>query len=123
MSMSIYYKATRSYPLSAGERAAVSAIIDRFSVDREIQEYFASGEGLNWESFSLYDTPSAPDVVLEGATKLPDITEEAVWTGVQHWCAALSEVRRVISDAIWQVAVEEHEIMWDEVTQEYDPSV
>ena len=66
---------------------------------------------------------TAPDIVFEGATKLPDNSEEAMWTGVQHWCAALSEFRRVLPGAKWQVTVDDHELTWDESTQSYDPAV
>jgi hypothetical protein len=57
------------------------------------------------------------------ATKIPDNSEEAIWIGVQHWCEALSELRRAIADAEWRVHVDDHDIVWDEARQEYDPSI
>jgi hypothetical protein len=122
MSVCIYYEARRKRPLSANEQTAVAAIIQRFSVDDRIERYMQSGQGLNWESFCLYDTPTAPDIIFEGATKLPDKTEEAVRTGIRHWCAALSQIRRAVPEAEWRVAVDDHEMRWDEKTQSYDPT-
>src|ERR1044071_458666 len=107
MSVSIYYEARRKQPLSESERAAVDAIIQRFSVNDQIERYIRSGQGLNWESFCLYDAPTEPDIILEEATKLPDKTEDAVWTGIQHWCATLSEIRRAVPHAEWRVAVDD----------------
>jgi hypothetical protein len=122
MSISIFYEARRKQPLSANESAAVAVIRQRFSVDDQIERYGQSGQGPNWESFCLYGEPTAPDIILEGATKLPDNTEDAMWTGVQHWCAALSELRRVLLSAEWRVTVDDHELTWDESTQSYDPA-
>ncbi|NBV22060.1 MAG: hypothetical protein EBS05_09095 [Proteobacteria bacterium] len=122
MSVSIYYEAKRKQPLTASERAAIEAITQRFSVDDQIESYIRSGQGLNWESFCLYDEPTAPDIIFEGATKLPDNTQDAMWMGVQHWCAALSEMRRAVPDAAWRVAVDDHKMTWDASTQNYDPA-
>lgn len=49
--------------------------------------------------------PQKQIVIFEGATKLPDNSENAVWDGLQHWCSLLSEIRRIIPDADWQVNV------------------
>jgi len=122
MSISIYYEARRKHPLTDVERAEIDAITQRFSVDDQIERYNRSGQGLNWESFCLYDPPTEPDIILEGATRLPDKTEDAVWTAVQHWCAALSELRRALPHAEWRVAVDDHEMTWDASTQSYDPA-
>ena len=89
-----------------------------------IENYLQTGDGYNWESFCIYDPndPTEPDVVFEGATKLPDNSEDAVWGGLQHWCAALTEIRRIIPDADWDVHVDDHEIQWDEAVGAFDPS-
>lgn len=100
----------------------MNAITQRFSVDDLIENYIRSGQGLNWESFCLVDGPTTSEIILAGATKLPDNTQDAMWTGIQHWCAALSEIRRAVPDAAWSVAVDDHEMTWDESTQNYDPA-
>ena len=118
MSVSIYYEAKRAKPLSESEKQMVDEIVDKYSVDKLIE----AGDDLNWESFGFSDGPHAPGSVLRGSTKLPDNSENAVWTGIQRWCAALSEIRRRLPDASWHVSVEDHEIPWDASTQAYDPS-
>jgi len=122
MSISIYYAAVRKRGLTEPERAAVTAIKDRYSVNSQIEHYLQTGTGLNWESFILYAPPLSPGAIIEGATKLPDNSEDALWVGMQHWCKALSELRRLIPDAIWHVHVEDHHVQWDEEQQAYDPT-
>jgi hypothetical protein len=122
LSVSIYYTAVRARRLDDAERANVAAIRQRYSVNDRIERYLQTGEGMNWSSFTLYDPPHTPDAVIEGATPLPDNSENATWVGVRHWCAALSELRRAIPDAVWHVHVEDHDVHWDEAEHAYDPT-
>jgi hypothetical protein len=62
-------------------------------------------------------------VVFEGATKLPLCTEDAFWAAIQYWCRLLSEVRRVVPGATWQVHMDDHNIAWVEELQAFDPSL
>jgi hypothetical protein len=121
MSISIYYKVLRTEPLTDLERASVDSILRKYSVDEQIRKYLNSGQGLNWESFCIYPSHGNGLAIFEGATKLPDNTKDATWIGVQHWCAVLSEIRRGVDGATWRVAVEDHEIAWDETSKRYDP--
>jgi hypothetical protein len=123
MSISIYYGGKRKQPLSENERAAVGSILRRFAVDDHIEKWKRSGEGLNWASFLVYDKPSAPTVIFEGATQLPDNSADAVQTGLGRWCAALSEIRRVVPGAEWQVAVDDQIIRWDAKSVRYIPRI
>ena len=68
------------------------------------------------------DAPAEPDVIFEGATGLPDNSEEALWTGLQHWCNALTEIRHALPDAEWHVHVDDHDIPWDPAAQAFDPT-
>ena len=120
MSVSIYYQARRSKPLTRSESLLVKMIVQFFSVDSRIKKYLETGEGLNWESFCLYEKPTAPDLVIEGATKLPDNTKDADVHGAEYWCAVLSFLRLAISDAEWTVTIEDHPIKWDETNRKYD---
>lgn len=124
MSISIYYTARRATPLTDGERLAIAEIEAKFSVEDKIRQQESTGNGFNWESFCIYDParPSESDVIFEGATRLPDNSEDAVWAGLKHWCRALTEIRRNISDAEWDVRVDDHEIPWDESAHEFDPT-
>lgn len=122
MSVSIYYEAKRATPLSPAEKQKVSELVEKFSVDKYIENYLETGEELNWESFSFYEEPCDPGIILNGSTSLPDNTPEATWTGIQHWCAALTEIRRVLKNADWVVQVDDHEIGWNDSKQMFDPS-
>jgi hypothetical protein len=124
MSLSIYYTAHRESPLRPMESRRIAEILSAFSVDHRIEERMRSGMGLNWESFCVYDpsNPTEVDIIFEGATRLPDNSENASWIGVQHWCNALTEIRRLLSDAEWYVAVEDHEVVWEPSSQRFDPS-
>jgi hypothetical protein len=119
MSISIYYEARRAQPLTAAEQAAANGVAERYSVDDQIEKHMATGEGLNWESFDLNLNP-APGVILSGATKLPDISDEASFQGVEHWCACLAELRRAVQSAEWSVVVEDAPLHWDANRQIYD---
>ncbi|MEM8550662.1 MAG: hypothetical protein AAGF10_07715 [Verrucomicrobiota bacterium] len=125
MSMSVYYEAWRDEPLSASEREKIDAVLREHAVEDQIEAYLKSGDGPNWESFCVYDPadPTSPDVIFEGATKLPDNSEDACWVGLQHWANALTQIRLVLPEAAWDFRVEDHDIYWDERTQQYDPSV
>jgi hypothetical protein len=126
VSVAVYYSATRKVPLSQDEIDKVRAIAAQYAVDQRIEEYVHTRQGLNWESFDCrFNTKPGGGVkavtILEGATKLPDNTEGAMWEGVQHWCECLSAIRRVIPDASWEVQLDDHPIKWDSALDAYDP--
>lgn len=125
MSVSLYYSATRALPLSTAEQEQVSALINRYSIEDQLQEYFKTGSGFNWESFHVYerDDKTEPDVIFEGSTKPPDNSEAAIWIGLQHWCQLLTEIRRSLPGAVWHVHLDDHEIVWNEETDSFDPSI
>ncbi|HUT14023.1 MAG TPA: hypothetical protein VMY42_26280 [Thermoguttaceae bacterium] len=102
----------------------IEAVERSYAVDEQQEEYIRSRLGDSWESFCIYDLddPSEPDMVFEGATKLPDRSVDAMWDTVQHWCAVLTEIRQVIPDADWHVHVDDHDIPWDSAAGKYDPS-
>lgn len=127
MPISIYYQAQRKSPLSQAEVERVGAIAEKYSVDSKIEELLRTGVGLNWESFDFRTNVSLgglfkKGVVFEGATKIPDNTENATWEGVQHWCACLSELRCALPECVWRVTVEDHVIQWRASTNSYDPT-
>jgi hypothetical protein len=125
MGISIYYSARRSRELSEAEQARIRRVVDAHSARGRIDEYEQAGIGWNGEGeLCLYRPPfDSSDILLEGATKLTDTTEDVFWDALQHWCRALSEIRRLLPDAAWEVHFDDHEIPWDEARQEYDPSM
>jgi hypothetical protein len=123
--VSIYYTASRAQPLSSVEQAAIDAVVARYPVEELLAECGVAEEEYNGEGFCVYSTedPAEPGVVFEGATKLPLCTEDAFWAALQYWCRLLSEVRRVVPGATWQVHVDDHDIAWVEGLRAFDPSV
>lgn len=121
MSLSIYYTARRATPLTPAEQEEITAVEREFSVDNEVENYLQSGEGLNWESFTVYerDEATSEDVIFEGATALPDNTEDAIMIGIDHWTRALARIRRILHDAEWEVNFDDDGLLWDESTEEY----
>ena len=115
MSISIYYTAMRDKPLTPEEDSLVRGLAARY--DRQLED------PRKQESFCIYDPakPSAPNVIFEGATKLSG-NMTAAWRNIQHLCQLLSEIRAVVQGAVWQVHVDDHEIIWDEAARAYDPS-
>jgi hypothetical protein len=124
MSISIYYTARREQPLSPAEHAAVDGIRASYSIRGQVERYVQTRQGHNGENFRIYDrdNPTEAGIVFEGATKLPDNSEDALWELLQHWCKLLSEVRRAVLNAEWHVRVDGHDIPWDGEAREYDPS-
>jgi hypothetical protein len=123
MGISIYYSARRAKELTDVEHKAIEEVVGRYSVKEQVEAYIWTGIGWSGEDFCLYDPPfDEPEIVLEGATRLPDSSQKELWAAVNHWCRALSEIRRLLSDTIWHVHVDEHVIPWDEEQREFDPS-
>ncbi|PGZ95425.1 hypothetical protein COE51_20355 [Bacillus pseudomycoides] len=124
MSVSIYYSANRKQKLTSTEQEAIDKLILEYSVDKEIEKYNNTGEGYNWEDFTVYNQENQveDDIIFEGSTRLPDNSDDAIWEGVQHWTALLSQIRCVILGAEWHVHVDDHVLVWDEEYLEYDLS-
>ncbi|MBU8881371.1 hypothetical protein BGM26_20845 [Bacillus sp. FJAT-29790] len=122
MGVSIYYTAKRKYNLSKAELEIINKLIERYSVNEEIEEYLKTGEGHNWASFDVYDTekPTEADVIFEGSTQLPDNSADAMFDGVDHWTSLLADIRNVIEDAEWYVNVDDHVFVWNQEKLEYD---
>lgn len=127
VAISLYYTARRKKSLNPQEIAVVKEIVQRHSVNDQIENYLATGEGLNWESFDFALNVKTGNVfrkgiVFSGSTKLPDNDEEATWVGVQHWCQCLSEIRSTLTHCEWHVSVDDHTIPWDDAAKAYDPA-
>ena len=125
MSVSIYYTARRTHPLSEAERAAIEAAESRYPFEVLVAASGVAESDFNGESFCVYPASVArePGVVFAGATKLPSRPAAAMWTAVQYWCRLLSEVRGLLPDATWHVHVDDHTIPWSEESQAFDPAL
>lgn len=127
MAISLYYTARRKKSLSQTEISAVKEIVQRHSVNDQIENYLTTGEGLNWESFDFALNVKIGNVfrkgiVFSGSTKLPDNDEDAIVTGVQHWCQCLSEIHGALAHCEWYVAVDDCVIPWSHELNAFDPT-
>lgn len=122
MGVSIYYSATRDRSLSAAESKAIEWIVNRYPLDALMRDCGVPESQFHGEGFCLYSAPLEEGAVLEGATKLPGVSEEAMWIAIQYWCRLLTELRGVLQDANWRVHVDDHHIPWSDSLQRFDPS-
>jgi hypothetical protein len=124
MSISIYYRADRDTPLGADEQRAIAACIAKHPPP-VIGDGSDATAHLQWEGFCVYPRTerTEPQRIFEGATKLSGGGSEDLWRRVQHWCALLTDIRRAVPDARWDVTVEDHQIIWEEKSRSYRPDL
>ncbi|QEI06218.1 hypothetical protein FXN63_10490 [Pigmentiphaga aceris] len=124
MSISIYYSADRDHPLSEAEQRSIDACIAKYPPPAPKRRFFLF-KGEAWESFCVYARTPRTDAnrIFQGATKLSGPGAEDIWEGVQHWCALLTEIRRVVPDAQWDVSVDDQKIVWDDEARMYRPEL
>ncbi len=120
MGVSIYYDASRPTPLTPEEQKAIDAIVEKYSVTKEIEQFLETGVGWRGESFDI-DPPQfrKPGVIFQGSTGLPLETIEESVTAAKRWCSALTEIRRAVPGAEWSVHIEDTDIPWDEEQQAF----
>jgi hypothetical protein len=107
MGISIHYRAERERPVEGGEQARIDEIIRTYEAERD------SGDG---EDFCVYDhDPDEPEAIFYGSTKLP--MSEDPWATIAaclHWAKCLTDIRRVLPDAAWEVHMDDTCLEWDE---------
>ncbi len=109
--MSLYYSAVRARQLSPGERSAVEGVLTRHDVDRFTD---AGGESFGWGRFR-----DADDVLVEWSVGLPTSDEAEQVEALQYWLDLLGELRAVLSDADWQVHLDDWDVPWSEEERGY----
>ncbi|MEU2246469.1 hypothetical protein [Streptomyces sp. NPDC019224] len=105
MSVSLYYTARRTAPLTGPESAAIARVVTA----RRASFPYEDEEGLY-----VYDPRSAePEVLLDGSTKLPTDPGRLLPV-VAHVLDSVTELRRALPDARWHVHLDDLDIEWDE---------
>jgi hypothetical protein len=120
MSISLYYNLARDQALSDAENSAIDLILKQFSETAVAKE--VKFKTFEWERIHFYSEPTENGMRLAGSTKLPGESQSEMWSALQHWCEALSALRRVLPNATWHVSVDDHDIVWDPELLCYDPS-
>jgi hypothetical protein len=104
MGVAIYYTARRVTPLSDDEMAEVESVIDLYNQTAPLVEYDMLG------SYSVTESSE----ILSGSTKLPlaEVSPADLQELIDHWLAGISELRRVVSGAQWDVRLDNFTIPW-----------
>ena len=113
MSVSLYYEAERTWPITPQEQAACDEIANRYDSQYPYGELY--------EGFCIYDfiespphTDDQPIVIFSGATKLPtDVDPNLLLNILNWWFKCLHEITDVLTDAQWHVHVDDVDIDWD----------
>ncbi len=108
MSVSLYYTARRSTPITQEERDRCDEIAERY--DRQ----YPFGE--LYEGFCIYDWEMGKeekDVILDGATKLPpdDDTEHCMHI-LEWWLECLTALNDALVGAQWEVHFDDMDFTW-----------
>lgn len=105
MSVSLYYSAHRTTPLTEAESASVTRIA---------AAHMASLPYEDEESLYLYDQDAdAPREVVAGSTKMP-FDPTRLLPVIAHLLDSVSALRRAIPDAEWRVHLDDLDVPWDE---------
>ena len=119
--VSLYYSARRTREVTTTEREAIDRAVQGYPLEALARACGLSVGTYDGEAFCVY-AENEPCVIFEGATKLPLSSEEAFSQAVQFWCRLLSEVRRIIPDAVWRVHVDDADIPWNDRLHAFDPT-
>lgn len=103
MSIVLSYRALRDEPLSPDEAAAIDIVIARYQSDFEYRD--------DADAFTVHPrVPQAPEVIFSGTVRLPDGDAESS----DYWMCCLTDIRRILEDADWHVALGDAALDWDE---------
>lgn len=113
MAVRLHYRAERAAALTDAEVAAA-----RDALTTHTEAFPFDGEPLTLE---------AAGDALEGAANLPQQDPFASFLGLAHWCRALTDVRRAVPGASWQVTVDDEPVPWDDAAgfgwpEQHDPA-
>ncbi len=125
MSISIYYTAVRSQPLTINEQSAIKTIEVRYQIEALIAKCGITNGEFDGEAFCIYEPNNETEleVIFEGSTKLPLYSLETMWAAIEYWCELLSEVRQLLPNTTWRVHVDDREIVWVQELKMFDPSL
>ena len=116
MSVSLYYTARRTQPITSMEQNICDEIAARYDAQYPYGELYEGFCIYDWESFhDEYDK----DVIFSGATKLPlDNGEEFCMKVAEWWLKCLSEITEHLPGARWHVHIDDADIPWGEEKEE-----
>ncbi|MFJ4422452.1 hypothetical protein ACKI1Q_10230 [Streptomyces galilaeus] len=105
MSVSLYYGARRTTPLTEAESASVA---------RVVAAHMASFPYDDEESLYVYDGHTAgPAEIVAGSTKMP-LDPGRLMPVIAHVLDSVTDLRRAVPDAEWHVHMDDLDVPWDE---------
>lgn len=110
MSVSLYYTARRSQPMSLQEQIACEKIVEHYDTRYPFGELY--------EGFCIYDLEKSREffdenVILDGSTKLPlDVGEQFFGDIVNWWLKCLQEITDILPGAQWHVHIDDTDLEW-----------
>lgn len=112
MSVSLYYEARRSQPITPQEQGICDEIAKRYDAEYPYGELY--------EGFCIYDLDafrdeSEKDVIFSGATKLPPADDETfLFNVINWWLKCLGEITDHLPGAQWHVNIDDADLPWEE---------
>ncbi|GAA2262493.1 hypothetical protein GCM10010232_62670 [Streptomyces amakusaensis] len=105
MSVSLYYSAYRTTPLTGTESASVTRVVAARTASFPYEDE---------ESLYVHDqSADEPRQIVAGSTKMP-FDPTRVLPVIAHLLDSVSELRRAIPDAEWRVHMDDLDVPWDE---------
>ncbi|MGW6394692.1 hypothetical protein ACWFR1_30235 [Streptomyces sp. NPDC055103] len=105
MSVSLYYSARRTTPMTDAESASVA---------RVVAAHMASFPYEDEESLYLYDTaPPECEELVAGSTKMPHKPGRLLPV-IAHVLDSVTALRRTLPGAEWRVHLDDLDVPWDE---------
>lgn len=103
MSIVLSYRALRDEPLSADEAAAIDIVIARYQSDFEYRDAA--------DAFTVHASdPETPEIIISGTVCLSAEDAESR----DYWMCCLTDIRRILEDAMWFVTLGDAALEWDE---------
>ncbi|MDV5143823.1 hypothetical protein R1T08_05925 [Streptomyces sp. SBC-4] len=105
MSVSLYYSARRTTPMTEAESVSVA---------RVVAAHMASFPYDDEESLYLYDGPAVGrEEIVVGSTKMP-FDPGRLLPVIAHVLDSVTELRRAVPGAEWRVHMDDLDVPWDE---------
>ena len=112
MSVSLYYEARRTQPITSQEKAACEEIASRYDAQYPYGEMYEGFCIYNWER--VLDEWEK-DVIFSGATALPYSDDmNYIFRVVNWWLKCLGEITDILHGAQWHVNIDDSDISWSE---------
>lgn len=112
MSVSLYYTARRSQPITSQEQIACKKIAERYITQYPFGELY---EGFCMYDLDKFSDESRENIILNGSTKLPlDVDEGLFLDIVKWWSKCLQEITDTLPGSQWDVHIDDVVVDWRE---------